>query len=389
MIEISGANFLNNLELRCLIGATFVQASVYSEFQASCDIPRDVNGPRLVTVYAGRNPLYSLTLDFFMNTVQVESKTAPARNLVIGSFLPHSGLVFGGTAIEVSADGIDLSDLYLCDFNNGQHTSPAMVTKLNHATCFTPAAGSEGQIPFRIKRSSDNATWAGGFFNYVSPMKIRTIFPRVLQRTSNVPLVLDVSGLDTTFLSSSELNCRIGAEVSAALIVARGSVSCAYPPLVTDFVDVSIGSSTENWSNVVTVSVMERRALKAEPYFGSIYGGTDVSLQFSSPIALNYPWCMFGSSAASNSTLLDPYTLLCTSPSLSSTNTGFVYIAVTDVSDKTSEQSYGYALFKYTYPADLAATIPEVLYQNATTNLLVRVHSFSLFDFHERIYFSY
>jgi hypothetical protein len=139
-------------------------------------------------------------------------------------------------------------------------------------------------------------------------------------------------------------------------------------------VTIFVGSGTENWSNKISLPIMESRALKSIPYFGSVFGGTVVRYKFDNEVILNKPTCIFGTTMAMYAELTDKYTLDCTSPPAD--DVGLVRVSIVDSSNAGINHEYGSAMYKYSYPPEITSVLPSNVYENSTSFITVQGANF-------------
>ena len=165
------------------------------------------------------------TLD---TATSVSVKTTTSQSTLISSFAPKAGLTFGGTAITITADGIDTSRRYACLFTQQPLTHPpssasspgsgaalapvvvpALVTDWGVAVCVSPPS-PPGNVSVSLAMYPEQGlgqglgqgsglgsglsfTWCCGYFLYYPPFKALALAPALVPSAGGTLLTITTS----------------------------------------------------------------------------------------------------------------------------------------------------------------------------------------------------
>ena len=167
------------------------------------------------------------TLD---TATSVSVKTTTSQSTLFSSFAPKAGLTFGGTAITITADGIDTSRRYACLFTQQPKPQPhppssasspgagaalapvvvpALVTDWGVAVCVSPPS-PPGNVSVSLAMYPEQGlgqglgqgsglgsglsfTWCCGYFLYYPPFKALALAPALVPSAGGTLLTITTS----------------------------------------------------------------------------------------------------------------------------------------------------------------------------------------------------
>jgi hypothetical protein len=362
-LTISGSDFFEHHMYECKIGDTIVSATQINEFGVLCDETVEVSSPRTATV--------SLRID---NHYLLELKDK---------------FVFAHLPSFVSHDH-NMSSVRMLVSSNQDTTLLEEAHNSNQLRCqfgeydIVEAEFENGEVKCTASHHEEN-TWVrlslNGGLNFWDDHRVLLEFMPVPTLRSVVPYrgvasggnVVTVSG--DRFRDMPSLSCRFGTTVVNASYISETSLECVSPAMVqqTD-VDLSVSNDGKIYS---MNSLLYRTSVGAivtslEPSFGSINGGTIVTVRGSHFTESKALTCRFGTLHVSAATYLTSQAVTCVSPQR--LELGTVSLHVTNDGDRVV--AGGHQFFEFVQPHVVNEMSPRYGSISGNTRVEIRGYGF-------------
>jgi hypothetical protein len=332
--------------------------------------------------------------------------TAP-RLLGLGGSTEGAGAQHGGTLLQLWLTDADTHDARALECRVGTVSPMASQSvSLYEINCLTPAH-APGRVPVDVTSNRVDHTMAELAYAYRKTISVMSVYPAAAPVTGGTEVTVRGNGFDGTIecmfgevvVSAQSLggvdgvsevcatrSSAFGLNPSSGLYVSHitsryryecigwSAVTCLTPATVSGFTsfEVRMGKGELTTSRVTFAFDVEAQVLQVSPPFGSLYGGTIVSLSGRHMTDQNRPLCRFGSTLPSRAYFVSSAQIRCEA---AEHEEGLVDVEVS-VSDEGQQYSKSMILFAYIIDPRVVGMMPNEGVELGGTPL--RIHGANL-----------
>jgi hypothetical protein len=315
----------------------------------------------------------------------------------INTIWPSSGVSGGGTAVEIVAEGVAVSDHLSCLF--GDVSVPAFVTGADRVYCEAPAH-APGAVSLELVNGNVDATrqsissWCCSNYFYFPELKLTSVMPAVIPMSGGI---ISVRAVELPEEGAMALYCHINLlTVVPAYRLDAFTVTCLVPALSARGVVVFLGSDNDVWSNPMSIESFETAYdVPVVPRAVRFQGGTKVILRVPARSGGAYVlhdskkvssvMCYFDDVPSPAPAVVEAspdsdgeILFACVTPAGGQVGPEVRRVVAVDTqspdthSNGTSKSVIAVGLFVYVYPAEPVSVVPSEVIQNSSSTLLVR-----------------
>jgi hypothetical protein len=201
---------------------------------------------------------------------------------------PPQGPEKGGNSVTIVGSGFTASRFAACRF--GESVAHARYISETEIECIAPKSAVAHSV-VEISLTSDGSDWTSSSYTYryLPMLQIYDISPPRLP--TDVPHTIHITG--ENFQYPSEMTCKLGSTISSkALVISNDALKCFIPPIhqpgkaTLDILDDG-GHSMVELSLDTSVMFYDPIYFRISPSFGSIVGGTVVTVFLDSAISIS------------------------------------------------------------------------------------------------------
>ena len=319
IVTVEGFDFDESFNIRCKFGMSHpVNATVVSDNKIQCKSPFHPFG---VVPFV----LSSEETDVISNDAVFEFYKPPR----IISAYPNSGPHHGNTQVKIHGKFFRENTKYLCHF--GDISAPGEFLTADSIVCPSPEMKNLGgnHVDLTITDRGANFTQESLPFSYVQPPILKSLSPIHVFFEGGDSIAIMGHG----FNSTEEVWCRFSTllasasgfanVIRASSVVDDEQVVCrtpSYPP-IDEQIEVLVALSTNghDWSanNLSIYYVPNLSITEVYPSFGTVDGGTIVSVYGTGFFEGDDLWCDFGAAGSMTAKLISYNEVSCITPSTS------------------------------------------------------------------------
>lgn len=296
VLNLSGPFFESDTAV-CFFGHQSVKASHLDQNRVVCASPPQMEGVVLVSVSLNG-------IDGSINTQRYQYFSDP----YVLSLFPASGPSSGGTVVQVRGVNFKDSDIVKCRFGN--QTVAALWLSSTVIDCKSPTH-SPRAVPVALTYNEQEVFECHSRFKYTKGFNNLTIRPTSGPASGGI----DIEILGSDFSLSDDLACRFDGKMVPVALIGKERLACVLPPHEPAEVLVFLTSGVYQHLVAAFVYWPDLFIISCEPCFGSISGGTEISMRTSTlPAAINELSCVFGGVESTKGIILSPEEVLCKTP---------------------------------------------------------------------------
>ena len=322
LVTITGTNFIFGSTLVSFGGVTATSISVIDSTQLTCVTPTSTSGAKNVLVITPIGGVSSINGFTYYGTP------------TITSISPNYGTISGSTTVTINGTNF-ISDATTVSFRGAAATSISVINS-TQLTCSTPS-NSVGATDVVVTTSFGTTTSTSGFTYYETPT-ITTISPNSGTIAGGTLVVIR----GTNFISGDTIVSFGGAAATSITVTSLTRLTCNTPSNSVGATNVVVSTSTgtATSTNGFTYNLIPT-ITTISPNFGTIDGGTTVTITGTNFVSGGDTSVTFGGIDATDVVVTDSTQLTCSTPINSS---GATDVAVT-TSNGTGTSTNGFTYY--------------------------------------------
>eukprot|EP00961_Rhodomonas_salina_P290861 3930310-Rhodomonas_salina.1 len=280
VVTVVGRNFLDKETSACRFGHRNVDATYVNSQMLLCTTPSSAAGEVEVEVSLNGVDYSRGKLPFLYN------------ELMMSGFHPEKGPLAGGSQLIFNSASFMSSTTMYCRF--GEQVVRMTRESPRTGWCTTPKGLSAGLVEVDVSENGQDYFSAGTSFAYYEQVVVREVSPSFGILHGNTRI--EVFG--SNFERSSELCCRFGTSVVAAVFVSSQRLVCFAGSSALGTVPVQVSNNGLDFSapreNISYTFVKAMMIRDLQPTTGTVRGGTKVTAYVDNLVTLDTVICKFG-----------------------------------------------------------------------------------------------